>query len=312
MVYKNTFHEKKIHEKKTYEKVAERIANVHVALRENHLYQKDSKLQKCRNVGVLMMFLLLWNVGYISFIDTSVYAEQIIPEEASSEQITSEEAASEQITSGEVASDQIIPEEAFSEQITPEKAASEQTPPETIREIGNAAFCGCTYLQGLEFPESLEKIGHRAFYKRWSSALMDYMGEDEIVKIGSHITFIGKGAFMEYSNLAFEVSKDNPKYSSEDGLLLNKEGDTILAFPKKRKGTYTIPEGIICLEDDSFPYHGEITELTLSDSLETVKDVSLPSELKKLTIGASLQEIPEFFVKDRTEVIISEENPYLN
>ncbi|MDO4649827.1 MAG: leucine-rich repeat domain-containing protein [Eubacteriales bacterium] len=282
MVYKNTFHEKKIHEKKTYEKVAERIANVHVALRENHLYQKDSKLQKCRNVGVLMMFLLLWNVGYISFIDTSVYAEQIIPEEASSEQIT------------------------------PEKAASEQTPPETIREIGNAAFCGCTYLQGLEFPESLEKIGHRAFYKRWSSALMDYMGEDEIVKIGSHITFIGKGAFMEYSNLAFEVSKDNPKYSSEDGLLLNKEGDTILAFPKKRKGTYTIPEGIICLEDDSFPYHGEITELTLSDSLETVKDVSLPSELKKLTIGASLQEIPEFFVKDRTEVIISEENPYLN
>ncbi len=183
--------------------------------------------------------------------------------------------------------------------------------PETIREIGNAAFCGCTYLQGLEFPESLEKIGHRAFYKRWSSALMDYMGEDEIVKIGSHITFIGKGAFMEYSNLAFEVSEDNPKYSSEDGLLLNKEGDTILEFPRKRKGTYTIPEGIICLEDDSFPYNGEITELTLPDSLETVKDVSLPSELKKLTIGASLQEIPEFFVKDRTEVIISEENPYL-
>ncbi|MDO4648430.1 MAG: clostripain-related cysteine peptidase [Eubacteriales bacterium] len=188
--------------------------------------------------------------------------------------------------------------------------------PETLESIGNYAFAGCDGLREIRLPDSLRRIGHRAFSMEGSYGLSGTGGNGIGVSLGKNLSFIGEGAFLEYPLEAFTVSEENLTYSSLDGLLVNKKGDTLLAFPRGRTGVYRMPEGITYLADGCLPQNSELEELILPDSLQRISDtiggVMLPRHLQKLSIGKNLKNIPSFFLSDSTmDIQISEENPYL-
>ena len=68
-----------------------------------------------------------------------------------------------------------------------------------------------------------------------------------------------------------EVSPENSRYSSVDGVLYNKNGTRLLRYPRGRKGEYNIPEGTTLLDVCSFAGAAELTSVSLPESLQDVQ-----------------------------------------
>lgn len=75
----------------------------------------------------------------------------------------------------------------------------------------------------------------------WSSACDSVTG----LIIEGGVTSVGARAFSYCHGLAsVNVSEDNPVFSSIDGVLFNKAKDTLIWYPRKRGGAYTVPQGV--------------------------------------------------------------------
>jgi hypothetical protein len=74
------------------------------------------------------------------------------------------------------------------------------------------------------------------------------------VSIPEGVTSISPIAFRGCTSLAaFTVSKQNPNYSSRDGVIFVEEGVVLYQYPAGRKGNYAIPEGVTKIKELTFP-----------------------------------------------------------
>ncbi len=107
---------------------------------------------------------------------------------------------------------------------------------DTVIGIGNYAFRGCTQLKGIELTPNIRSIGAYAFY---GSSL-------EAVTVPAETVSIGEYAFCGcYSLKAIDVSPENPSYADENGVLTDKSGEVILAYPAGRSDNfYSISEKV--------------------------------------------------------------------
>ena len=95
--------------------------------------------------------------------------------------------------------------------------------------IGNYAFRGCTQLKGIELTPNIRTIGAYAFY---GSSL-------ESVTIPAETVSIGEYAFCGcYSLRSIEVLPENPSYADENGVLTDKSGQVLLAYPAGRTDNF--------------------------------------------------------------------------
>ncbi len=107
---------------------------------------------------------------------------------------------------------------------------------EPVTEIGSGAFLGATSVTEVILPSSVLRIGSGAF--RGSGITT--------ITIGSSVLSIGDTAFALCPSLsAIHVSEANAIYSSIDGVLFDKEAETLLCYPEGKSGTlYTIPKSV--------------------------------------------------------------------
>lgn len=117
--------------------------------------------------------------------------------------------------------------------------------PEDLMNIEKNAFWGCGNLSSIEIPDKTRKIGEEAF--------QNCAGLDSI-EIPASVISIGNSAFGYCSGLrSIKVDKNNTAYSSEDGVLFDKEKTTLLCYPIGQKQVaYQIPEGVTRIEDNAF------------------------------------------------------------
>jgi hypothetical protein len=69
---------------------------------------------------------------------------------------------------------------------------------------------------------------------------------------------------------AINVAAENPKYSSVDGVLFNKEQTMLISYPSGKAGAYTIPNSVTSLMDEAFAGSVEITSLTIPSGVANV------------------------------------------
>lgn len=76
----------------------------------------------------------------------------------------------------------------------------------------------------------------------------------ESVSIPAGVKEIEAGAFGNCSTLKeITVAAENPYYSSEDGVLFDKEKSALIQYPMGRTGTaYAVPESVKAIEDEAF------------------------------------------------------------
>ena len=119
------------------------------------------------------------------------------------------------------------------------------TIPSSIKNIGTNVFEYCDALTKVVFAEGCTTTGVKTFYS--CSALKE-------VVLPTSMNSISTTAF-EYCNAltSIIVDNENQQYSSEDGVLFNKNKTTLILYPiGKPETSYTIPDGVTTLQKYAF------------------------------------------------------------
>ena len=135
-----------------------------------------------------------------------------------------------------------------------------------VTSIGDWAFYGCTKLTSATIPDSVTGIGYAAFSKCGSLKSID----------------VGEG---------------NTEYSSEDGVLFDKNKTVLIHFPAGKGGHYTIPDGVTSIGDHAFIKCISLTSVTIPDSVTSIgalafrdcfglKSVRIPDSITNIKMGA--------------------------
>jgi len=132
-----------------------------------------------------------------------------------------------------------------------------------VTSIGREAFKGCTGLKSVTIPEGVTRLDWHAF--RQCNGLTS-------VTIPSSITNINGSTFSYMGALAsFQVESGNRFYKSEDGLLLTKDGTTLVHGVN---GDVTIPPSVTSIGPNAF------------EGCSALRSVSIPSGVKNIAAWA--------------------------
>lgn len=161
--------------------------------------------------------------------------------------------------------------------------------PEYITHIGKQAFFSNGRINSVEF-SAVESIGEEAFFR--CAGLTT-------VKIPSATTTIASSAFAEAARLQkFVVAEDNAYYQSKDGVLFDKAGTTLLAFPMNNMGgqadkTYVVPDGVETIAANAFQ-NCALDKVVLASTVKTIgREAFLSSQAKQVIFNEGLQTVAE-------------------
>lgn len=141
------------------------------------------------------------------------------------------------------------------------------TIPGSIATIGVSTFSSCASLTNVEILEGVESLESNAFY-----------GCDQLanVEIPKSVTSIGSETFMYCKKLQnINVNEDNPKYSSESGVLFNKDKTALMKYPAgKQEERYVVPNTVISIGQDSFEYIDNLAIIML-DNVKSIDGLGI-------------------------------------
>lgn len=120
------------------------------------------------------------------------------------------------------------------------------TVPDSVEYIGNGAFCGSNgYNVNINIGKNVKEIGEYVFAKQGQS----------IVK-------------------SINVSPDNQYYTSENGVLYNKDKTELIAYTSANADVteFTVPSTVKTIKSYAFYSAGYLTDIILSENLEIIED----------------------------------------
>ena len=161
--------------------------------------------------------------------------------------------------------------------------------PGNVKTIETDAFQGCDNLSDITLSEGVNSIGFESFYncKKLTS-----------ISIPNSVTNITYNAFENCTSLEnISVSNDNASFSSDEGILFNKDKTALLIYPLGLKQTsYTIPESVTSIGDGSFKNCDNLTDIIIPDSVTYIGTSSFSGcvNLTSVKIPANVEYIPSY------------------
>lgn len=167
------------------------------------------------------------------------------------------------------------------------------TIPESVTRIGAGAFRDCVNLDNVTIGDGVTSIEDSG-----SSLAPWYSYKNSIISavIAGNVTSIGHGAFFRCDSLmsvvipdsvttigynvftacdsldSIIVTSNNQSYASIDGVLFNKNLDTLICYPAgKGEISYVIPVGVTSIEHDAFQ-GCSLTNVTIPNSVTNIGD----------------------------------------
>ena len=134
--------------------------------------------------------------------------------------------------------------------------------PDTVTSINSDAFNKNTAMTSVTIPEgTVESIG----------TMFTGCTGLQSINLPKSVTEISYGAFSDCTSLtAINVTKDNPVYSSSDGILYDKNKTELITYPAAKGGTYTMPETVTTVAANAFDNCDNLEKVILSSKLASV------------------------------------------
>ena len=165
--------------------------------------------------------------------------------------------------------------------------------PKNCETIGNCAFSGCTSLASLTSRSPAFPVVNGVLYNREKTQLITtaanltgsfeipasvtelYSGLTNLKLVDEMVLPDGLGVeaydFSDCTGLrAFRVSGTNNRYSVTDGVLYNKSGDTLIAYPCGKPGPYVFPENVTSIGKSAFAGVQTLDELTVPETVTSI------------------------------------------
>ncbi len=163
--------------------------------------------------------------------------------------------------------------------------------PNSVTEIEADAFFWCDNLKSVTIPDSVITIGNDAFYKcmaienitignsvqRIEAGAFDSCKSIKNIYIPESVIYVEPDVFYGCHALTdIQVAENNPNYTSEDGVMFNKDKTTLMFYPiAKEQKTYTIPETVTLIEECGFTYSEKLNEIIIPASVEKIEQDGL-------------------------------------
>ena len=197
---------------------------------------------------------------------------------------------------------------------------------EGVTSIGAYAFVGCSGLTGVTIPDGVTTIGAGAFLG--CNGLMELLLPGSIVRIDSSafsgcsglteveiphgVKAIGGSVFSDCSNLTkITVEPGNENYVSQNGLLLTKDGKTLL---QGVNGVVVIPSSVTRINNFAFSGRGGLTQVTIPNGIREIGWFAFSGcdSLTEVVIPSSVVNIePRAFVSSGlTSIAVEEGNEF--
>ncbi len=153
----------------------------------------------------------------------------------------------------------------------------------SVTSIGNRAFNGCTSLTSITIPNSVTEIGDGAFSS--CTSLTSIKIPDSVMQIGDYV-FVGCTNLIE-----IEVETDNKFYSSDKGVLFNKNKTEIICYPAGIKDTiYLIPSSVTSIGKRAFQNCSNLINIKIPDRVSYIGSIAFAdcTSLTSITIPNSV------------------------
>lgn len=159
-----------------------------------------------------------------------------------------------------------------------------------ITSIGEWAFSDCISLTSITIPNSVTSIGDSAF--SGCASLTN-------ITIPNSVTSIGVFPFLDCPLLTeIKVSQENTAYSSESGVLFDKDKNKLIFYPEgKAEDSYKIPNSVTSIGDLAFSDCTSLTNISIPDSVTSIgasafygctslRSITIPNSVTKIEAGA--------------------------
>ncbi|WP_461256314.1 leucine-rich repeat protein [Treponema sp. R80B11-R83G3] len=167
----------------------------------------------------------------------------------------------------------------------------------TITSIGEGAFEGCKNLTGIIIPNSVTSIGNWAF---------DNCINLTNLNIPASVTSIGNSVFdFCFSLTAITVDSGNKNYTSDQGVLYNKNKTVIIQYPAGKAGvSFVIPNSVTNIGDNAFVYSANLTSIIIPNSVNSIEKGAFHgcTSLISVTIPNGVNSIEDFVFFDCTNL----------
>lgn len=202
------------------------------------------------------------------------------------------------------------------------------TIPNSKAKIEGQAFYGCTSLTSIVLPANLTAIKENVFYSCNSlenitipntvetieSGAFAYCTSLKTIALPNNLKSLENAVFEGCDVLTSFTVETNSYFSVKDGVLYDKNLQTLLNFPNGKSGSFSIPEGVTKIGESAFAYSNKLTSVTIASNVVTISNYAFLycDALATVAITGNVKTIGQYafgYNSSLTSVIINSVDP---